>query len=121
MMRPVTTSFSALSIAALLLGGASLAGCGDTEDDLRRALNNAGNQAESFQCDNGNTTFESFVCDYDNDCGDGSDEAGCGSCSNSEFRCDDDSCIALALACDGNQDCADGSDEVSLRGPCPSE
>ena len=31
-----------------------------------------------FNCTNGRCVWKSFVCDFDDDCGDGSDEVGCG-------------------------------------------
>lgn len=54
----------------------------------------------------------------DDDCGDGSDEAGCvQSCSNTQFQCTSGRCIPDHWACDGDNDCGDFSDEnVSCRG-----
>ncbi|XP_066524840.1 uncharacterized protein [Hoplias malabaricus] len=51
------------------------------------------------------------VCS-DDDCGDGSDEAGCvRNCSESQFLCSTGRCISYDLVCDGEIDCDDFSDE----------
>lgn len=57
------------------------------------------------------------VCE-ENDCGDGSDEAGCvQSCSNNQFQCNSGRCIPDNWACDGDNDCGDFSDEgAACRG-----
>lgn len=54
-------------------------------------------------------------CDYDNDCGDNSDEVNCTmrACSESEFRCGNGKCIRGLHRCDGEYNCDDLSDEVS--------
>lgn len=59
-----------------------------------------------------------FAFFADNDCGDGSDEAGCiRSCSNSQFQCNSGRCIPDHWACDGDNDCGDYSDEnTTCRG-----
>lgn len=61
---------------------------------------------------------ESFCVCADDDCGDGSDEAGCiRSCSNSQFQCTSGRCIPDHWACDGDNDCGDYSDEnTTCRG-----
>lgn len=73
-----------------------------------------------------------------NDCGDNSDEFGCGNvnvtnsttttseptteqpikeCSNYEFMCDSGTCISKPQLCDGMPDCPNGEDEKY----CPDE
>ena len=74
---------------------------------------------DEFTCRDGSCIPDAYACDYDNDCGDNSDELGCGSCSETEYRCGNDSCIPEGWLCDYDNDCGDGRDEsgCGLCGP----
>ncbi|KAJ2951649.1 hypothetical protein O0L34_g13807 [Tuta absoluta] len=88
-----------------------------------------------FKCDNGNCLPYWWRCDSINDCGDNSDEVGCGmfapesssvspehdgtkqKCGKNQFQCSPGVCIPLQWVCDTADDCADGLDEKGCKEP----
>ena len=78
-----------------------------------------------FSCKNGRCIPKLWMCDFDNDCGDDSDEPAymCRqrNCTTGWQRCPGQSnyrCIPKWLFCDGKDDCRDNSDELPEN--CPS-
>ncbi|XP_020710796.1 sortilin-related receptor isoform X2 [Athalia rosae] len=81
-----------------------------------------------FMCTNKKCVPYWWKCDSVDDCGDNSDELGCGNpdgpteepvttehlrtCREYEFQCYNGECIADAWVCDGSSDCSSGEDEL---------
>ncbi|XP_053349644.1 SCO-spondin [Clarias gariepinus] len=69
--------------------------------------------ASEFQCSGGSHRCipSLWLCDNEDDCGDGSDELCPTTCPPEQFRCSGGACLPLELRCNGHPDCADQSDE----------
>ncbi|CAL4064017.1 unnamed protein product, partial [Meganyctiphanes norvegica] len=67
-----------------------------------------------FQCTNGKCIQNTLMCDSEDNCGDNSDETGCGNvtCGSDHFQCTTGICIKNAWRCDTQDDCGDNSDET---------
>nr|DBA25392.1 TPA: hypothetical protein GDO54_012926 [Pyxicephalus adspersus] len=74
--------------------------------------------SDEFACHLGDRCVPSaWLCDNEDDCGDGSDEICSVTCAPQEFRCANGQCVPLAHRCDGKADCNDHSDEWGCPAP----
>ncbi|KAJ8782814.1 hypothetical protein J1605_009422 [Eschrichtius robustus] len=80
-----------------------------------------GAEGEAPCQESGHCVPHGWLCDYQDDRGDGSDEEGCATPGRGEgqMSCSSGHCLPLALICDGQDDCGDGTDEQGC--PCPQD
>lgn len=97
----------------------------------------SGCRINEFECANKKCIREEWRCDKQNDCGDRSDEIGCGEnatiatdasssngCPTGMFNCKDGNCIYMDLVCNDQNDCPNKMDESSAcatscaKNPC---
>ncbi|UYV71548.1 SORL1, partial [Cordylochernes scorpioides] len=74
-----------------------------------------------FACKSGGCMPNSWICDLEMDCIDGSDEQNCPNvtCNEGDFKCKNGRCIKGAFVCDFDDDCKDGSDEENCTTIAP--
>lgn len=90
-------------------------------DDKMCVPKNNNCTSANFICMNGKCIYKSWICDIDDDCGDGSDEhpnlCAQHTCDPSMFRCDNGRCVRPYFRCDYDNDCRDNSDERDCSHP----
>ncbi|EHA98275.1 SCO-spondin [Heterocephalus glaber] len=79
-----------------------------------------GTEGEAPYQDSGHCVPHEWLCDNQDDCGDGSDEEACATpgCGQGQMSCQSGRCIPPAQLSDGQDDCGNGTDEQGC--PCPS-
>uniref|UniRef100_A0A3Q0R107 Uncharacterized protein n=1 Tax=Amphilophus citrinellus TaxID=61819 RepID=A0A3Q0R107_AMPCI len=98
--------------------------CGDGADELPATCGMLSQRTEKvksakqcrgdeYRCASGRCIPKNLVCNSNDDCSDGSDEASCQkpTCNPRAFQCNNTVCVSLLWLCDGDRDCTDGSDE----------
>ncbi|KAI8432505.1 hypothetical protein MSG28_013506 [Choristoneura fumiferana] len=118
------TGIAGLVLSGLVYDSAvypELADCPLHEDEASCGTGaRAACEATYFRCADGRCIPGRWRCDFEDDCGDLSDEQNCTprNCSETEFRCANGECIRGLLRCSGGPECADGSDEVGCAPAC---
>jgi hypothetical protein len=86
--------------------------CDEAEGPLDACIERCELASPQFTCSNGERQPQSYVCDGEDDCVDGSDEA-TALCAATQFTCRSGERQPQSYVCDGAEDCVDGSDEAS--------
>ena len=68
---------------------------------------------DEYTCANQVCIQASYECDFEDDCGDYSDEINCVCNTDREFACASGGCIPNSWVCDDREDCPDSSDEAA--------
>ncbi|XP_060578364.1 low-density lipoprotein receptor-related protein-like [Ruditapes philippinarum] len=87
--------------------------CLDASDEVNCSNSSIACDDNTFSCDGGNCIKLSQVCDFIQDCTDGTDEL-CEYqvCDENEFCCENKRCISSEKRCNAKTDCSDKSDEL---------
>jgi hypothetical protein len=99
----VSSCYAQLTCDELISG----AYCGDTEFLPSTQACYADCEALEFTCGDSSTISADLVCNYEDDCADGSDEVGCPA-----YTCDDGETLRIDQECDGFIDCSGAEDET---------